>query len=375
MRKYFLPLVAILFMAASANAQLDSTKVIDNKGTIKYVLKASNSNTIITKMDSLVLYVTPKQLGDSLNNYVAYSDTMAMLLNYLNNATNGLTKAGQTVKLGGALTEATTISANAFDLILASTAGSVKVTGLGSGAAATDSLVVVDPSSGALKRISASTLFNALTFSNGLTKTGNLVELGGALTKPTTIGTDATNVLKVTGLQSGSAVDSLVVVGADGTFKKITQESLLKSGEQVFTATAGTLTYTVTGTATPLPVYSKVWVYRNGAKLLANDDYTVAGSVVTLVEDAEWSLATGDKIEVHWIKKEWRGTGLPPCPNGVLPQEIKSKFTGSNRHVAVHDFPFWTKYMIGFPSSVMHWFWKSFQNMSNKIVFCFYIQF
>ncbi|MBK7634763.1 MAG: hypothetical protein IPJ13_11080 [Saprospiraceae bacterium] len=92
MRKYFLPLVAILFMAASANAQLDSTKVIDNKGTIKYVLKASNSNTIITKMDSLVLYVTPKQLGDSLNNYVAYSDTMAMLLNYLNNATNGLSQ-------------------------------------------------------------------------------------------------------------------------------------------------------------------------------------------------------------------------------------------------------------------------------------------
>ena len=44
MRKYFLPLVAILFMAASANAQLDSTKVVDNKGTIKYVLKATNSN-------------------------------------------------------------------------------------------------------------------------------------------------------------------------------------------------------------------------------------------------------------------------------------------------------------------------------------------
>jgi hypothetical protein len=302
MRKYYLPLVAILFMAASANAQLDSTKVIDNKGTIKYVLKASNSNTIITKKDSLVLYVTPKQLGDSLNNYLQYSDTMAMLLNYLNNATNGLTKAGQTVKLGGALTESTTISASAFDLILASTAGSVKVTGLGSGAAATDSLVVVDPSSGSLKRISASTLFNALTFSNGLTKTGNLVELGGSLTKPTTIGTDATNVLKVTGLQSGSAADSLVVVGADGTFKKITQESLLKSGEQVFTATAGTLAYTVTGTATPLPVYSKVWVYRNGAKLLANDDYTVSGSVVTLVPDAEWSLATGDIIEVQWVK-------------------------------------------------------------------------
>ena len=302
MRKYLLPIIAVLFLSYSANAQLDSTKVIDNKGSIKYVLKASNSNTIISKKDSLVLYVTPKQLGDSLNNYVAYSDTMTMLLNYLNNATNGLTKAGQTVKLGGTLTEATTISANAFDLILASTAGSVKVTGLGSGSATNDSLVVVDPTSGALKRISASTLFNALTFSNGLTKTGNSVELGGSLTKPTIISTDATNVLKLNGLQSGSTADSLVVAGSDGTLRKITQESLLKSGEQFFTATAGQTSYTVSGTATPLPVYSKVWVYRNGAKLLANDDYTVAGSVVTLVPDAEWSIAAGDVIEVQWVK-------------------------------------------------------------------------
>ncbi len=305
MRKYLLPIIGVLFLSYSASAQLDSTKVIDNKGTIKYVLKASNSNTIISKKDSLVLYVTPKQLGDSLNNYVAYSDTMTMLLNYLNNATNGLTKAGQTVKLGGALTEATTISANAFDLILASTAGSVKVTGLGSGSAMTDSLVVLDPTSGALKRISASTLFNALTFSNGLTKTGNSVELGGSLTKPTTISTDATNVLKLSGLQSGSTADSLVVAGSDGTLRKITQESLLKSGETSITVTnAATLTYAISNM--PATV-SKVWVYRNGAKLVGganssvSSDYSVTAGNITLIQNG-WTLQVDDVIEVQWVK-------------------------------------------------------------------------
>lgn len=294
MSKYLLPIFAVLFLSYNAKAQVDSTKVIDNKGTIKYVLKANNPN-IITKKDSLILYVTPTLLNTKLGNYVEYSDTATMLINYLNKASNGLTKSGQTVKLGGTLIDAaTTITTSAENLL--------QIRGLQSGSNTTDSLVVVDPSNGTLKRISASTLFNALTFSNGITKTGNAVELGGALTKPTTISTSATNVLKLDGLQSGSAADSLVVIGADGTLRKITQESLLKSGEQVFTATANQTTYTVSGTATPLPAYSKVWVYRNGAKLLANNDYSVAGSIVTLIPDAEWSVAAGDVIEVQWVK-------------------------------------------------------------------------
>jgi hypothetical protein len=302
MKKYLLSVVALVLIGFSANAQLDSTKVIDNKGTIKYVLKAVNPK-IITQKDSLVLYVTPKQLGDSLNNYVQYSDTMTMLMNYLNNATNGLTKAGQTVKLGGSLTEATTISASAFDLILASTAESVKVTGLGSGSA-TDSLVVVDPTSGALRRISASTLFNALTFSNGLTKTGNTVTLGGSLNQATTIATGG-NDLNISGLGSGDATDSLVVIGSTGTLKKITQESLLKSGETSISITnAGTLTYAISGMPNTV---SKVWVYRNGAKLIGGtnsavtSDYSVSGGSIILVQNG-WTLMVDDVIEVQWVK-------------------------------------------------------------------------
>lgn len=291
--KRFLPLVILLlFSAAYAQAQMDSTKVIDNKGTIKYVLKANNPN-ILTRQDSLVLYVTPKQLADSLTNYVEYADTSSMLAAYLNTASNGLTKTGQTVKLGGTLSDgATTIVTSASNLL--------QISGLQSGSNMTDSVMVVDPSNGTLKWISASTLFDALTFENGLTKTGNTVRLGGSLNQPTTITTDATNVLKIDGLQSGDASsDSLVVATSDGTLKRVTRETILQSGDENFVATLGQTVFTVTG----LPAtVSRVWVFRNGAKLLAGTDYTTAVGQVTLTPDSEWAVLAGDVIEVQWVK-------------------------------------------------------------------------
>ena len=297
MKKYFLPAIALLFVGFSANAQLDSTKVIDNKGTIKYVLKATNSK-IITQQDSLVLYVTPKQLSTLQNlgntTYVKYTDTSSMLATYLNNAANGLNKIGHTVKLGGVLTDAaTTITTSAANLL--------NIQGLQSGSNTTDSVMVVNPATGTLRWISASALFNALTFENGLTKTGNVVTLGGALNQPTTITTGPVNVLKIGGLLSGNAAtDSLVVATTDGTLKKVTRETILQSGDQIFTAPlALPLTLTVTGM--PATV-SKVWVFRNGAKLLATTDYTTAAGTVTLIPSAEWSVLTGDIYEVQWVK-------------------------------------------------------------------------
>ena len=93
-----------------------------------------------------------------------------MLAPYINKANNGLTKTGQTVQLGGALIQPTTITTTAANFLA--------ITGLQSGSNTTDSVMVVNPTTGQVKFISASSLFNALTFNNGLTKTGNLVELG-----------------------------------------------------------------------------------------------------------------------------------------------------------------------------------------------------
>ena len=288
--KKLLIIGALFAIGIKAQAQKVSTKVIDNKGTIKWVLDSSTA--VITKADSTILYVTPKQLKDSLGNFVRYADTASMLAPYINKANNGLTKTGQTVQLGGALIQPTTITTTAANFLA--------ITGLQSGSNTTDSVMVVNPTTGQVKFISASSLFNALTFNNGLTKTGNLVELGGALTKVTTITTDATNVLKIAGLQSGNlATDSLVVAAADGTLKRVTAGSLLQSGDQNYTATAMQATYSVTNM--PATV-SKVWVFRNGAKLLVTTDYTTTAGTVTLTSAMAALVEVGDVIEVQWVK-------------------------------------------------------------------------
>lgn len=284
-----LSIVAIAFGFA-ANAQKVSTKVVDNKGTIKWVLDSATA--VITKADSTILYVTPTQLKDSLGNFVRYADTANMLAPYINGANNGLTKNGQTVQLGGDLIQPTTINTTAANFLA--------ITGLQSGSNTTDSVMVVNPTTGQVKYISASSLFNALSFSNGLTKTGNVVELGGNLTKSTTITTDGDNTLKIAGLQSGNlATDSLVVTAADGTLKRVTAESLLQSGEQSFTATAAQTTFAVANM--PAQV-SKVSVYRNGVKLLATTDYTTTAGTVTLTSAMATLVTADDVIEVQWVK-------------------------------------------------------------------------
>ncbi len=50
-----------------------------------------------------------------------------------------------------------------------------------------------------------------VTADNGLTKTSGNIQLGGALTGPTSIGTDNTNTLAIQGLQTGGTTDRVVV--------------------------------------------------------------------------------------------------------------------------------------------------------------------
>ena len=277
MKKFLLFLGLAVTIGFTSTAQKVTTKVIDNKGTIKWVLDSATA--VITKADSTILYVTPTQLHDNL-------------VPYINSADNGLTKTGQNVQLGGTLIKPTTIATTAANFLA--------ITGLQAGSNTTDSVMVVDPASGQVKFISASSLFNALTFGNGLTKTGNQVELGGNLTKSTTIGTDASNTLKIAGLQVGDlATDKLVVAGADGTLKSVTAESLLQSGDENFTASTGKSTFTV---ANMPATVSKVWVFRNGAKLVVTTDYTAATGSVTLTSAMAALIAAGDVVEVQWVK-------------------------------------------------------------------------
>ncbi|MDR0803259.1 hypothetical protein [Fluviicola sp.] len=96
--------------------------------------------------------------------------------------------------------------------------------------ASSDNILTWNPADSSVRMISAITFSSgglAYTAGNGLTLTGsNQLELGGTLTKPTSIITDTTNTLAITGLQNGALTDSVVTVDAGGTLRKVSTVAL-----------------------------------------------------------------------------------------------------------------------------------------------------
>jgi hypothetical protein len=76
------------------------------------------------------------------------------------------------------------------------------------------------------------------TADNGLTKTADNIQLGGALTKASTITTNAANTLAIQGLQTGAATDNIVVTDANGVLKTVTKASIGAGGDNLGNHTA-----------------------------------------------------------------------------------------------------------------------------------------
>ena len=138
-------------------------------------------------------------------------------------ANNGLTKTANNIKLGGTLTDAvTTVTTDATHTFA--------VAGLQSATSA-DSVVLADRTTGVLRRMSLDSIgSNSFTANNGLTKAANNVKLGGALVQATVIGTDVTNTLALTGLQTAAMTDSLLTINGSGVVRKITIDSVASRG-------------------------------------------------------------------------------------------------------------------------------------------------
>jgi hypothetical protein len=138
-------------------------------------------------------------------------------------ASNGLNLNGKDVRLGGNLTQATTITSNTNALTIATGGTALNITGLPVGVAATDSIVTVR--NGTIRKLAPINTFiinrpDSTTASNGLNLVGKDVRLGGPLTQATTIATGG-NALNITGLPVGiAATDSLVTV-QNGSIRKI----------------------------------------------------------------------------------------------------------------------------------------------------------
>lgn len=203
-------------------------------------------------------------------------------------------------------------------------------------AAVVDGAVRLVDNKGTIKYLQAKNGITALTNKasdgTGITTTW---QLGGTLTDDTYIDvngkafalngielvTTVSPATAATSLSSGSAAGTpsgwtvLIRDEATGKTQKIMASDLLQvqAGQNVETLTTVPTTYTYTiGTSANRPNdYSKISVYRNGAKLVANADYTYVSStgIVTLVPNdgttnpnAEWALYVGDVIEIQWVK-------------------------------------------------------------------------
>lgn len=200
----------------------------------------------------------------------------------------------------------------------------------------------VDPgtttTAGAVRVVDNKGTIKYLQSQNGITMLSNTTDdvttttwqLGGTLTDNTFIDVDG-NVFGLDGIAlvdtatESASTDAETATTADGTdsgytflvrdeetgaTKKLLASDIdiITSGQESFTTTAAqaaTPEYALTGSPT-LPAFSQVWVYRNGAKLIANVDYTVSASTVTLVPGGtapnDWDVFEGDVIEVQYVR-------------------------------------------------------------------------
>jgi hypothetical protein len=197
---------------------------------------------------------------------------------------------------------------------------------------ATDIVPGTTTTGGAVRVVDNRGTIKYLQSINGITMLSNTTndvttttwQLGGTLTNDTFIDVDG-NVFGLDGIElistelpstnattesdhgTGTGYTILVRDEATGAVKKLLSSdlNLIQSGQESFTATAGQTAYALTGSPV-LPGFSQVWVYRNGAKLVANVDYTVAASTVTLVPGGsapnDWAVYAGDVIEVQYVK-------------------------------------------------------------------------
>lgn len=157
--------------------------------------------------------------------------------------------------------------------------------------------VYVDASTGTIYTFNGTTWIknNKANANNGLTvdNATNTVQLGGTLTKPTTITTTATNTLTIKGLPNGDITkDEVVTVDSTtGQFKKIQTTNLFREEERItIAANNGDRQFP---TAVPISDAKKVNVYRNGVRI----SFTVVDNNTIEVEP-EAVCYKNDKIRV-----------------------------------------------------------------------------
>ena len=117
------------------------------------------------------------------------------------------------------------------------------------------------------------------TASNGVNATSGDVQLGGSLTEATTITTSSTNTLALSGIQTGSSSDSLLVLATGGVIKKIASPV---SFPQLLVEARRTSSYTTTA--------SYATVVYNTAAINDGADYSTSTGIFTVPETGLYEI-------------------------------------------------------------------------------------
>lgn len=211
-----------------------------------------------------------------------------------------------------------------------------KQTVINPGTTALDGSVRVIDNKGTIKYLQVQ---NGLTLISNTTAdvTTTTWQLGGTLTDDTYIDVDG-NVFSLDGLkletgdaavsattQTGHDAGTTTMVSSDtgwtlvvrdeasGELKKLLATDLISSGQTYFTVAAdGDTTFDLVTavpalTTAPLPAFAQVFVFRNGAKLLAGVDYSITTPSTLMLDPGTiapnvWNTFAGDIIEVHYFK-------------------------------------------------------------------------
>ena len=194
---------------------------------------------------------------------------------------------------------------------------------------ASGEIIKVIDNKGTIKYLQSNNGITTITSTTAVNTTTTTWQLGGALTDDTYIDVDG-NVFGFDGiaLETGAASTDAVTESdrgtgtgwtllvrdeATGAVRKLLATDLIQSGLVTDTVdaaeeTAGSIVVATPGLSNTI---QQIWVYRNGAKLLAATDFTIdtttGGSETVTVANVgagagAFSLLNGDLIEVQWVK-------------------------------------------------------------------------
>lgn len=212
----------------------------------------------------------------SLSNGILRRTTYQTILGFLT-ADNGLNKNSATnVRLGGNLVVPTAIGTNATNTL--------SITGLVTDPAPVFVLTQTTP--GVVTKTALSSIIPptpaTITADNGLTKTGNNIQLGGTLIVPTTIATSLTNTLSITGLNTQIVLPNFIITQTNlGVTERIAPSVITNAAAALITADNG-----LTKTANNIQL---------GGTLLANTAVPISGYKLTFRDTA----TTGTGIEIN----------------------------------------------------------------------------